>query len=381
MTPGGAYVVVPSYDRNLRWGPVHPLDAAVTVGQDVAIAISEQGEPWLLGGGGGGGTSEDLRGEVEEWIGGTTPPTSAIGTPGDWYIDTVTGDIYENVNGAWVRRTNIMGPVGTQGPPGATGPRGPIGPAGPAGPQGVPGVPGPEGPIGTVYDTDQIATIKTWSGATIPDNWMLADGRALPREEYSDLFTALGADLSPWGLPDALTFNLPDLRHKFVYGADTLGEMGGVGGEAGHTLTVQEMPLHSHGGATHSMNRSNPHAHPVQDFSFQQYTINVSGPAAYGYSNTSATDINHEHGITSEGASATHNNLPPYVLIAQIIKVTGVQVDSGGALVGPQGPPGPRVIRVTRVARPGHRVSPALPGPRASPDPRARPVPSMTVTN
>ena len=130
----GAYVVVPSYDRQLRWGPVHPFEAAVTVGQSVAIAISEQGEPWLLGGGGGGGTSEDLRGEVEEWIGGTTPPTSAIGTPGDWYIDTVTGDVYENVNGAWVHRTNLSGPVGPQGPAGATGPRGSVGPAGPPGP-------------------------------------------------------------------------------------------------------------------------------------------------------------------------------------------------------------------------------------------------------
>jgi hypothetical protein len=43
---------------------------------------------------------------------------------------------------------------------------------------------------------------------------------------------------------------------------------------------------------------------------------------------------------SSAGGGAAHNNLPPYVLIAQIIKVKGVQVDSGGALVGPAGPAG-----------------------------------------
>lgn len=61
----GTYVVVPGYDRNLRWGPLHPAGSAVKVGDKVAIAISERGEPWLLGGGGdGGGGDPNIDGGV-----------------------------------------------------------------------------------------------------------------------------------------------------------------------------------------------------------------------------------------------------------------------------------------------------------------------------
>ena len=46
------------------------------------------------------------------------------------------------------------------------------------------------------------------------------------------------------------------------------------------------------------------------------------------------------HGIPAEGSGTAHENLPPYIVVAQIIKVKGVQVNSGGALVGATGPGG-----------------------------------------
>ena len=48
--------------------------------------------------------------------------------------------------------------------------------------------------------------------------------------------------------------------------------------------------------------------------------------------------------ISIEGGDQAHNNMPPYIRIAQIIKVTGVQLDPGEALIGPagaKGDPGP----------------------------------------
>ena len=47
-------------------------------------------------------------------------------------------------------------------------------------------------PVTSVYDTDQIGTVKAWAGSAIPTNWMLCDGRALSRTTYSELFHALG---------------------------------------------------------------------------------------------------------------------------------------------------------------------------------------------
>lgn len=34
-------------------------------------------------------------GEAEEWLSGAGPPAPGLGSPGDWYLDTLTGDVYE----------------------------------------------------------------------------------------------------------------------------------------------------------------------------------------------------------------------------------------------------------------------------------------------
>jgi hypothetical protein len=45
----GAYVVIPKYDRRQRWGPCLPAGANVKVGDEVAVAFSNRGRPWLVG--------------------------------------------------------------------------------------------------------------------------------------------------------------------------------------------------------------------------------------------------------------------------------------------------------------------------------------------
>jgi microcystin-dependent protein len=48
--------------------------------------------------------------------------------------------------------------------------------------------------------------------STIPDGWLLCDGRPVSRTSYSELWTALGTTSSPYGLGDGTsTFNLPPL--------------------------------------------------------------------------------------------------------------------------------------------------------------------------
>jgi microcystin-dependent protein len=253
------------------------------------------------------------------------------------------------------------GPQGPQGQAGAQGPRGlpgDEGPQGVGGPQGPTGPEGPIGPIGTVYDSDQIGTVKSFSGRTIPTNWMLADGRSLPRNAYPELFTEIG---TIYGSADDAHFNLPDVRSRFVYGASApdLADVGGTGGAATHTLTATEMPAHDHGGVTgpgttgvdspdhaHAPNAFDPGLLSLSNapnFSFWNGQPGGSGVSSWG--TTAGANTRHTHsipglGIPAQGGGGAHNNLPPYILIAQIIKVTGVQIDPGGALVGPQGPPG-----------------------------------------
>jgi len=78
-------------------------------------------EPYAITGGGGGGM---------RFLSGEGEPTADTGQPGDVYLDTTNGDLYENVNGTWTKDMNLRGPQGDQGPQGDTGEQGEQGPAG-----------------------------------------------------------------------------------------------------------------------------------------------------------------------------------------------------------------------------------------------------------
>jgi hypothetical protein len=86
------------------------------------------------------------------WMSGTAAPAAGIGKDGDYYLNTVTGDVSEKASGAWIVVTNIVGPMGAQGLQGLTGATGATGAAGPVGATGATGATGSQGPQGTKGD-------------------------------------------------------------------------------------------------------------------------------------------------------------------------------------------------------------------------------------
>ena len=71
---------------------------------------------------------------------------------------------------------------------------------------------------------EPVGSIIAWGGSTanIPSNFRLCDGQALSRTTYSDLFSKLG---TIHGSGDgSTTFNIPDLRDKFIVGAQGGGD-------------------------------------------------------------------------------------------------------------------------------------------------------------
>ena len=95
--------------------------------------------------GGGGGSANTI-------LNGSGPPTGAVGSDGDFYIDSLTFDIYgPKVAGSWGAPTSLIGPAG---PAGAEGPQGETGPEGPQGDPGPEGPEGPQGPAGAAGTTD-----------------------------------------------------------------------------------------------------------------------------------------------------------------------------------------------------------------------------------
>ncbi len=76
-----------------------------------------------------------------------------------------------------------------------------------------------------------------------PKGWALCDGQLLPINQNQALFSLLG---TTFGGDGRVNFALPDLRARVpihVGGGHTLGERGG---EQGHTLSLAEMPTHTH---------------------------------------------------------------------------------------------------------------------------------------
>lgn len=132
---------------------------------------------------------------------------------------------YDEVLDSLINNTELRGPQGEQGEQGEIGPEGPEGPAGETGPQG------PAGPR-------IVGTMQMWPTATPPTGWLICDGTAISRSTYSTLFALVGTTFGSGN--GSTTFNLPDLRGRFVCGVG-LGAVAGpisvglTGGVQSHT--------------------------------------------------------------------------------------------------------------------------------------------------
>lgn len=83
-----------------------------------------------------------------------------------------------------------------------------------------------------------VGVLLAYSGGTAPAGWLICDGSAVSRTSYGALNTLYNALSYPYGSGDGTTtFNLPDLRRRYVAGkgaSDTLGftEGGNITGTA-----------------------------------------------------------------------------------------------------------------------------------------------------
>lgn len=172
-------------------------------------------------------------------------------------------------------------------------------------------------PIGT-----PAGTVAAFAGGTVPAGWLLCDGSAVSRTTYARLYAALGGASSPYGQGNgSTTFNLPDLRQKFIAGAQT-GQSGydlaATGGTASHVLTANEMPTHSHagsssasaGGHDHSTNTSTAGSHTHSGTSGaggDAHTHSATSGSAGGHTHTAQSGGGHAH--TATAASTSHDHV------------------------------------------------------------------------
>ncbi|HWG36243.1 MAG TPA: DNRLRE domain-containing protein [Terriglobales bacterium] len=108
------------------------------------------------------------------------------------------------------------GAPGTPGLPGGPGPQGFPGPAGPAGPQGPAGTTGIFGTTTIGFNSGGGGAAQCTLGQVIlsasafyPSAWLPADGRLLPIQQFTPIFSLMGTNYGGNGIT---TFALPDLR-------------------------------------------------------------------------------------------------------------------------------------------------------------------------
>ena len=162
--------------------------------------------------------------------------------------------------------------------------------------------------------------IKMYGGNSAPGGWLLCDGTAVSRTTYAALFAAIGVAFGNGN--GTTTFNIPNFTDRFPFGKGAYG-IGATGGEATHTLTEAEMPVHSHttsssGGHTHTY-RDADHFRRVTGGDLVDETNDLAYQVRIKTSDTSSAG-DHTHGISNAGSGAAHNNMPPYLIVNYIIK-------------------------------------------------------------
>ena len=157
-----------------------------------------------------------------------------------------------------------------------------------------------------------VGTIAMFGAERDPEGWLRCDGRLLDRNAYAKLFAVIG---TTHGFTNSSNFRLPDIRERSVVGSGTKYSIGDKGGNATVTLSINQMPAH-----THQIGEVEDQARRFQArTSDQDIGIGTSG---YTYLTSTGNNAGGRSPIaTSVGGSQPVDIRSPYISLPYIIKV------------------------------------------------------------
>ncbi len=163
-----------------------------------------------------------------------------------------------------------------------------------------------------------LSEVRIMSFQFAPRGWALCNGQLLPINQNQALFSLLG---TTFGGDGRVNFALPDLRGRtpiHVGSGHTLGERGG---EQSHTLSVAELPTH-----THSLEASSNNGSQVIPASgYLAKTINSgTGTGVSVYNPPQNLVAMNPASVTNVGGSQAHLNMQPFLTLTFSIALQGI---------------------------------------------------------
>ena len=153
-----------------------------------------------------------------------------------------------------------------------------------------------------------------------PEGWQICDGSLLSINEYTALFSLLG---TTYGGDGQTTFAVPDLRGRAPLGVGNNGgpagsvQLGEMGGTEQVTLTLNNLPVHSHVlQATASVASSDSPAGVV--------FAATSAPLQYGTAGTAPVVSSKANTLLPTGGATPVSLREPYVGMNWCIALQGI---------------------------------------------------------
>jgi len=155
-----------------------------------------------------------------------------------------------------------------------------------------------------------LSEIRIMSFAFAPKGWALCNGQLLPINQNQALFSLLG---TTYGGDGRVNFALPDLRGRTPIHTGSLHTLGERGGEQAHTLSISEIPTHTH--VLNATNNNGATANPNNA---------LLGAFNNGYLAPTALTTLNPGSVASVGGSQAHQNMQPFLTLSFCIALQGI---------------------------------------------------------
>jgi len=177
------------------------------------------------------------------------------------------------------------------------------------------------------------ATVYSYAGSALPTGFIAADGSAVSRTVYQELFDVIGTTYGAGN--GSTTFNVPDLRGRVAIGTGTDGSaQNGATRTRGEKGGDTRSQTHNHTGTTNWMDRNWNHSHSFEgppghthgpwgggDGVVFRLRVDAIHVGSYGRIWAVGTDTNHLHSFTTANTGAGGSeNMKPFLGLTPMIK-------------------------------------------------------------